>query len=64
MFRFEDEGRTEVRLDGGDGGGFKSQDLTGGTPCAFSVPSIVTVRYLSAIAATTIGRVPNPSCPR
>ena len=36
----------------------------GGTPCAFSVPSIVTVRYLPAIAATTIGRVPNPLCPR
>ena len=30
--RFEDEGRTEVRLDGGDGGGLEFQDLTGGNP--------------------------------
>ena len=30
--RLEDEGRTEVRLGGGDGGGFESQDLTGGNP--------------------------------
>ena len=60
--KMREEPRFDSTVEMEEGSSFKISP--GGTPCAFSVPSIVTVRYLPAIAATTIGHVPNPSWPR